>query len=169
MLTSLAGGTLFPPTRPRWVSGGHPQSPSKEGSALSGLSLRGGCEQGRNEVDLLTSLAGGTLFPPARPRGVSGGHPQTPSKEGSALSGLSLRGGCEQGRNEVDLLTSLAGGTLFPPARPRGVSGGHPQSPAREDKALSGLSLCGGCEQGGDNHSGEGQTLRALKTFAFSL
>ena len=31
-------------------------------------------------------------------------------------------------------------GTFYPPARPRMVSGGHPQTPIREDSALSGLS-----------------------------
>ena len=104
--------------------GGFPQVPTKEGSALSGLSHRTG-----NGAD----------------KG-SEGFPSSPTKEGSALSGLSCRtgNGANKGRSGSHKPHQRGFRPLWTLPPDGGMEqarvGGVPSSPTKEGSALSGLS-----------------------------
>ena len=132
--------------------GGYPQPPTKEGSALSGLSRRtgslrvarttkysGSARRPSHSRHPLASLAGAERI-------RVGGYPQPPTKEGSALSGLSRRtgslrvarttkysGSARRPSHSRHPLASLAGAERI-------RVGGYPQPPTKEGCALSGLS-----------------------------
>ena len=123
--------------------GGYPQTPTKEGCALYGLSCRKG--PGADSVGgfpQAPTKEGCALYGLSCQKGPGadsvGGFPQAPTKEGCALYGLSCRKG--PGADSV---------------------GGFPQAPTKEGCALSGLS-----RRAGSSPRGSGCDVHQVHCFA---